>query len=138
MYEGLTGWIRYCLAVGALDRSIIRETISSHYIPFYTTRLHCCYYLYIPLWGSVDCLPASQEVGQQVFFTCIRLKLKLKQKTVVIADSIYSIRILYWLIWLLPLMVRSGTRVSSYWSVCYDTIVLKQQSSNTHFRSAEF
>ena len=41
----------------------------------------------------------------------------------VIADSIYSIRILYWLIWLLPLMVRSGTRVPLYESFYSNTIV---------------
>ena len=39
---------------------------SSHYIPFYTIRLHCCYYLCIPLWGSEDRYRVSGEVGRHV------------------------------------------------------------------------
>ena len=80
LYEGPIRWLRY-----SLDREItIRETISSHYFSVYTTRLHCCYYLCIPLRGSVDRHPVSGEVGRHylqlrlvdsVCFRCRRLLL---------------------------------------------------------------
>ena len=51
----------------------------------YTTKLHCCFYLSIPLWGILDRHHVSGEVGRQV----IRI---YSTKTVVAAETIDSYR----------------------------------------------
>ena len=39
----------------------------------YTTKLHCCFYLSIPLWGILDRHHVSGEVGRQVIRLYTRL-----------------------------------------------------------------
>ena len=49
----------------------------------YTTKLHCCFYLSIPLWGILDRHHVSGEVGRQV----IRLVLDFDSVTAASIDS---------------------------------------------------
>ena len=111
----------------------IRETVSSHYIPFYTTRLHCCYYLCIPLWGFVDRHPVSGEVGRQV----IRLVLDFNSVSFAFSINSYDRFLSYDvpidLADIDTLMVRSGTRVPLYESFYSNTTV----SSNENMQSQD-